>query len=109
MAAEARARRGDRGRAEPRDDRVREHRPVSPAAERARDRPADQGERLRLPRREARLPGRRAARPGDPGRAGRCGVRPDRLQVASRVVAYEFKLPDLGEGLTEGEVAKWLV
>jgi pyruvate/2-oxoglutarate dehydrogenase complex dihydrolipoamide acyltransferase (E2) component len=24
-------------------------------------------------------------------------------------VAYEFKLPDLGEGLTEGEVAKWLV
>jgi pyruvate/2-oxoglutarate dehydrogenase complex dihydrolipoamide acyltransferase (E2) component len=24
-------------------------------------------------------------------------------------VAYEFKLPDLGEGLTEGEVARWLV
>jgi len=24
-------------------------------------------------------------------------------------VAYQFKLPDLGEGLTEGEVAKWLV
>jgi pyruvate dehydrogenase E2 component (dihydrolipoamide acetyltransferase) len=24
-------------------------------------------------------------------------------------VPYEFKLPDLGEGLTEGEVAKWLV
>jgi pyruvate/2-oxoglutarate dehydrogenase complex dihydrolipoamide acyltransferase (E2) component len=24
-------------------------------------------------------------------------------------VAYEFKLPDLGEGLTEGEIAKWLV
>jgi pyruvate dehydrogenase E2 component (dihydrolipoamide acetyltransferase) len=24
-------------------------------------------------------------------------------------VAYAFKLPDLGEGLTEGEVAKWLV
>src|SRR5205809_950164 len=23
--------------------------------------------------------------------------------------AYEFKLPDLGEGLTEGEVARWLV
>src|SRR5438067_6229870 len=22
---------------------------------------------------------------------------------------YEFKLPDLGEGLTEGEVARWLV
>jgi pyruvate dehydrogenase E2 component (dihydrolipoamide acetyltransferase) len=24
-------------------------------------------------------------------------------------VGYEFKLPDLGEGLTEGEVARWLV
>jgi len=24
-------------------------------------------------------------------------------------VAYEFKLPDLGEGLSEGEVARWLV
>ena len=27
----------------------------------------------------------------------------------SRVVASSFKLPDLGEGLTEGEVARWLV
>jgi pyruvate dehydrogenase E2 component (dihydrolipoamide acetyltransferase) len=24
-------------------------------------------------------------------------------------VAYEFKLPDLGDGLTEGEIARWLV
>ena len=24
-------------------------------------------------------------------------------------MAYELKLPDLGEGLTEGEVARWLV
>jgi pyruvate/2-oxoglutarate dehydrogenase complex dihydrolipoamide acyltransferase (E2) component len=24
-------------------------------------------------------------------------------------VAYEFKLPDLGEGLTDGEIARWLV
>src|SRR5947207_6632490 len=24
-------------------------------------------------------------------------------------MTYEFKLPDLGEGLTEGEVARWLV
>src|SRR3954453_2478370 len=24
-------------------------------------------------------------------------------------MAYAFKLPDLGEGLTEGEVARWLV
>src|ERR1700687_6078333 len=24
-------------------------------------------------------------------------------------MAYEFKLPDLGEGLAEGEIARWLV
>src|SRR5512141_2646882 len=24
-------------------------------------------------------------------------------------MAYEFKLPDLGEGLTEGEIGRWLV
>src|SRR3954454_6788861 len=24
-------------------------------------------------------------------------------------MAYEFKLPDLGEGLTEGQIARWLV
>ena len=24
-------------------------------------------------------------------------------------MAYEFQLPDLGEGLTEGEIARWLV
>ncbi len=24
-------------------------------------------------------------------------------------MAYEFKLPDLGEGLAEGEIVKWLV
>src|SRR5213075_515116 len=28
---------------------------------------------------------------------------------ATFLMAYEFKLPDLGEGLTEGEVARWLV
>ena len=27
----------------------------------------------------------------------------------SSAVPYEFKLPDLGEGLTEGEIARWLV
>src|SRR3954452_16097298 len=32
-----------------------------------------------------------------------------RLQVEVGPVAYEFKLPDLGEGLTEGEIARWLV
>ena len=36
---------------------------------------------------------------------GRAAARP----VTCAAVAYEFKLPDLGEGLTEGEVAKWLV
>src|SRR5712691_4440090 len=30
-------------------------------------------------------------------------------RLGSAAVAYEFKLPDLGEGLTEGEVARWLV
>jgi pyruvate/2-oxoglutarate dehydrogenase complex dihydrolipoamide acyltransferase (E2) component len=29
--------------------------------------------------------------------------------VFCTAVAYEFRLPDLGEGLTEGEVARWLV
>ena len=28
---------------------------------------------------------------------------------SSDVAAFEFKLPDLGEGLTEGEIARWLV
>src|SRR4051794_24457044 len=31
------------------------------------------------------------------------------VQVEVALVAYEFKLPDLGEGLTEGEIARWLV
>jgi pyruvate dehydrogenase E2 component (dihydrolipoamide acetyltransferase) len=33
----------------------------------------------------------------------------DAAAVDSGLVAYEFKLPDLGEGLTEGEIARWLV
>ena len=35
--------------------------------------------------------------------------RPAAQEVASDPVPYAFKLPDLGEGLTEGEVARWLV
>src|SRR3954452_11652594 len=37
-------------------------------------------------------------------------VRPTAVShIKSPVVAYEFKLPDLGEGLTEGEIGRWLV
>ena len=42
--------------------------------------------------------------PPDQG-AGHCG----HLAVSCAAVAYEFKLPDLGEGLTEAEIARWLV
>src|SRR5439155_24739469 len=53
----------------------------------------------------SRHPGRerRQGRPrGAPGRR-------DSFPGQSGLMAYEFKLPDLGEGLTEGEVARWLV
>jgi pyruvate dehydrogenase E2 component (dihydrolipoamide acetyltransferase) len=33
----------------------------------------------------------------------------DAAPLNSGPLAYEFKLPDLGEGLTEGEIARWLV
>src|SRR4051794_41336578 len=37
-------------------------------------------------------------------------VRPTAVShIKSPLVAYEFKLPDLGEGLTEGEIGRWLV
>src|SRR5436309_3375091 len=50
------------------------------------------------------------ARRGRPARADRAARRLGRpASVDSGAVAYEFKLPDLGEGLTEGEVARWLV
>ncbi len=37
------------------------------------------------------------------------GLPSQTAELGSTAVAYEFKLPDLGEGLTEGEVARWLV
>ena len=51
--------------------------------------------------------GRAAHRLAHPAGAGRrlgAGA-----SLGSAPVAYEFKLPDLGEGLTEGEIARWLV
>ena len=38
-----------------------------------------------------------------------CRVVTRTLAVSCAAVAYEFKLPDLGEGLTEAEIARWLV
>src|SRR5581483_656606 len=90
-----------------RDDRVRQRRPVRAAAYRPGDLAADEAQRLRLRGRGRRLPGGRLARPGDAGRGRGPAIRVVRL--ASAVVAYEFKLPDLSEGLTEGEIARWLV
>ena len=67
-------------------------------------------------------PCRRMRRPCPLGvprrRAPRRAARPDRARgrvdrgsatILGRLMAYEFKLPDLGEGLTEGEIARWLV
>src|SRR6478735_887371 len=71
------------------------------------------------PARGASRPLRPASRPTglDPGRishAAWCRPSPhprdSRIDhLGSSAVAYAFKLPDLGEGLTEGEVARWLV
>ena len=68
--------------------------------------PRERGARARR-RRAGRVA---LARRGRPARADRARPTPgsgdpDRFAA----VAYEFKLPDLGEGLTEGEVARWLV
>src|SRR6266508_1132671 len=50
------------------------------------------------------------ARGGRPASADRSARRlGGAASIDSAAVAYEFKLPDLGEGLTEGEVARWLV
>src|SRR2546430_5148926 len=39
----------------------------------------------------------------------RTPARDSAATVRSLGVTYELKLPDLGEGLTEGEIARWLV
>src|SRR4051812_24588591 len=36
-------------------------------------------------------------------------IHPHSVHYPRPAMAYEFKLPDLGEGLTEGEIARWLV
>ena len=71
-----------------------------------RERGWDRGYALALvePRRR---PARDADRQRREGRARGPAGRRDRVEVSA--VAYEFKLPDLGEGLTEGEIARWLV
>ena len=52
-------------------------------------------------------PARDAGRQPGQGRPRGAPRRRDPLELPA--VAYEFKLPDLGEGLTEGEIARWLV
>ena len=59
-------------------------------------------------RERRRRPARDAARQRRPRRPRRPPPRRDPLHE-NALMAYEFKLPDLGEGLTEGEVARWLV
>src|SRR5262249_60691774 len=54
--------------------------------------------------------GRRVREPGrEPGEGRPRGPQRRRDPLELPTVAYEFKLPDLGEGLTEGEIARWLV
>ena len=67
---------------------------------------------LALERREALGACQRRRRPtGDAGcqRRPGCARSPPPRRDKNLTVAYEFKLPDLGEGLTEGEIARWLV
>src|ERR1700756_3645734 len=67
--------------------------------------------RIPCDRDDARPDGARARRRARGGARARERVR-QRRQGRSRHtprVSYEFKLPDLGEGLTEGEIARWLV
>src|SRR5206468_4354268 len=54
-----------------------------------------------------------SARPRGPRQWSRRTTQPGRgcseRAYPARRMAYELKLPDLGEGLTEGEIARWLV
>src|SRR5439155_5566526 len=74
-----------------------------PDRARARDRPQA---RLRARERRGRPRGDAVGQRGE--RRPRDSPR-RRDQIGIRSVAYEFKLPDLGEGLTEGEISRWLV
>ena len=130
MGGPARPRRAGRGRlvpaeavADSRFDPGTPPRAGAGAGERARpgggrrlERGADAAGGLRRRARSRRRCRRRAGGVALARRARACGAdRPRRLLGRApagnlrRRMAYEFKLPDLGEGLTEGEIARWLV
>src|SRR6266849_1261060 len=94
--ADVRLRRGPR-----RGRRDRNRRDAGADGTRARARPA-----RRISLRERR--GRPARDPDREQRQGRARRARPRCNQNGLTVAYEFKLPDLGEGLTEGEIARWL-
>ena len=69
--------------------------------------PCTTSPRSRSSRRRCSSRWRRSRCSSRAGTAGDSGGR--RRRRHARLVASSFKLPDLGEGLTEGEVARWLV
>src|SRR4029079_17996221 len=73
-------------------------------------RPDGAGARAGAPR-GTRACQRRRRSTGDAGcqRRPGCACSSPPRRDKNLTVAYEFKLPDLGEGLTEGEIARWLV
>src|SRR5581483_10957687 len=109
----------------PAGDRVRP--PHGPPRRRARGaaqlrrrrrdrRPGDRGGVLLARGAGAAGDGLRHALPAEPPRArvaAQPGPRPRRRRqdpgVLSEVSVQQFKLPDLGEGLTEGDILKWTV
>ena len=92
---------------------MRHRKPRSAAA----SRPASQSDVLPIPaspgdqRRGKLARGRRGNRRsrGAPLPCRRDHGRGWHVHVSCAAVAQEFKLPDLGEGLTEAEIARWLV